>query len=194
MSELHPKILKNQLFFKAVDYLIEKKYVESQKELSAKIGVSESTLSNLRNDRKLVSDKTIYKLMDAFPGIFNVAYFRGENIFMLVKDAMEAKVDAMQNQNENQSALDQSSLMNATIAAQMKTIEILEAQAVEKDIRIAELKDTIASKEEIIKAREARIVELERQLAAAATSDLSHYPFSFGAADGHDRHDVSPNP
>jgi uncharacterized protein (DUF3084 family) len=84
--------------------------------------------------------------------------------------------------------------MNATIAAQMKTIEILEAQAVEKDIRIAELKDTIASKEEIIKAREARIVELERQLAAAATSDLSRYPFSFGAADGHDRPDVSPNP
>ncbi len=194
MSELHPKILKNQLFFKAVDYLIEKKYVESQKELSAKIGVSESTLSNLRNDRKLVSDKTIYKLMDAFPGIFNVAYFRGENIYMLVKDAMEAKVDAMQNQNEIQSALDQSSLINATIAAQMKTIEILEAQAVEKDIRIAELKDTIASKEEIIKAREARIVELERQLAAAATSDLSRYPFSFGAADGRNRPDVSPNP
>ena len=84
--------------------------------------------------------------------------------------------------------------MNATIAAQMKTIEILEAQAVEKDIRIAELKDTIASKEEIIKAREARIVELERQLAAAATSDLSRYPFSFGAADGHNLPDVSPNP
>ena len=73
--------------------------------------------------------------------------------------------------------------MNATIAAQMKTIEILEAQAVEKDARIAELKDTIAAKEEIIKAREARIVELERQLAAAATSDLSRYPFSMGAAE-----------
>ena len=194
MGELHPKILKNQLFFKAVDYLIEKKYVESQKELSAQIGVSEATLSNLRNDRKLVSDKTIYKLMDAFPGTFNVAYFKGENVYMLVKDAMEAKMDAMQNQNESQSALDQSSLINATIAAQMKTIEILEAQAVEKDIRIAELKDTIAAKEEIIKAREARIVALERQLAAATTSDLSHYPFSIGAADGHNLPDVSPNP
>jgi uncharacterized protein involved in exopolysaccharide biosynthesis len=115
-----------------------------------------------------------------------MAYFRGENINLLLSDCVS--------QPEPTHTLDQSSLINATIAAQMKTIEILEAQAVEKDIRIAELKDTIASKEEIIKAREARIVELERQLAAAATSDLSRYPFSFGAADGHNLPDVSPNP
>ena len=49
--------------------------------------------------------------------------------------------------------------------------------------RIADLQRTIADKEEIIKAREARIAELERQLAAAATSDLSRYPFTIGAAD-----------
>ena len=35
----------------------------------------------------------------------------------------------------------------------------------------------------IIKAREARIVALERQLAAANKSDIEHYPFAIGAAD-----------
>jgi capsule polysaccharide export protein KpsE/RkpR len=77
--------------------------------------------------------------------------------------------------------------MNATIAAQMKTIEILEAQAVEKDARIAELKATIADKEDMIKARDARIIALERQLAAATTGDLSRYPFTVGAAEYQDK-------
>ena len=179
------KKLKNELFMVAIDYLYKEKLINSQEELAEKIGVGSPALSRIKNGSKEVSDKTIRKLNDAFGGIFNMAYFRGENINLLLSDCVS--------QPEPTHTLDQSSLINATIAAQMKTIEILEAQAVEKDIRIAELKDTIASKEEIIKAREARIVELERQLAAAATSDLSRYPFSFGAADGHNP-DVSPNP
>jgi multidrug efflux pump subunit AcrA (membrane-fusion protein) len=80
--------------------------------------------------------------------------------------------------------------MNATIAAQMKTIEILEAQAVEKDDRIAELKDAIAAKEEIIKAHEARIAELERQLAAVRMSDMDNYPFSIGVAEDNKRPNI----
>ena len=53
----------------------------------------------------------------------------------------------------------------------------------EKQSRIADLERTVAAKEEIIKSREASIAELERQLAADATSDLSRYPFTMGAAD-----------
>jgi len=45
------------------------------------------------------------------------------------------------------------------------------------------LERTISDKDTIIKAREARIVALERQLAAATTDDLSRYPFTIGAAD-----------
>ena len=72
--------------------------------------------------------------------------------------------------------IDQSSLVNAALAAKTETIENL------KD-RIADLQRTIADKEEIIKARDARILELERQLAAAATDDLSRYPFTLGVAE-----------
>ena len=90
--------------------------------------------------------------------------------------------------------VDASSAINAAISAyveltnrltdDLKKKEIeMEERLAEKDARIAELKDTIATKQEIIKAREARIVELERQLAAATTGDLSRYPFAFGAAE-----------
>ena len=76
----------------------------------------------------------------------------------------------------NQQLPDMSSVINAALAAKDETIATL-------NDRIADLQRTIADKEEIIKAREARISELERQLAAAATSDLSRYPFTIGAAD-----------
>ena len=181
------KKLKNEFFMVAIDYLYKEKLINSQEELAEKIGVGSPALSRIKNGSKEVSDKTIRKLNDAFGGIFNMAYFRGENVCMLVKDAMEAKIDPMQNQNESQSVLDQSSLINAVLAAKDETIEELRS-------RIADLKATIADKEAIIKDREAHIVALERQLAAAATSDLSHYPFSIGAADGHNLPDVSPNP
>ena len=76
----------------------------------------------------------------------------------------------------NQHLPDMSSVINAALAAKDETIATL-------NDRIADLQRTIADKEEIIKSREARIAELERQLAAAATSDLSRYPFTIGAAE-----------
>ena len=72
-----------------------------------------------------------------------------------------------------------------------KEIEMQERLS-EKDARIAELKNTIADKDTIIKDREARIVALERKLASYATSDLDNYPFSVGVADDGTHPNVSP--
>ena len=102
---------------------------------------------------------------------------------------------------EQQPVIDQSSMVNASISAYIqltnrldddlkkKEIEMQERLA-EKDAtiesqkaQITRLELTIADKDTIIKEKEAHIVELERQLAAAATSDLSRYPFAIGAAE-----------
>jgi predicted nucleic acid-binding Zn-ribbon protein len=69
-----------------------------------------------------------------------------------------------------------SSVFNSALAKADETIETLKA-------RIVDLQRTIADKEDMIKAREAHIIELERQLAAATTGDLSRYPFTVGAAE-----------
>lgn len=71
---------------------------------------------------------------------------------------------------------DMSSVFNSALAKADETIETLKA-------RIVDLQRTIDDKVEIIKAREARIVELERKLAAATTEDLSRYPFKVGVAE-----------
>lgn len=109
-----------------------------------------------------------------------------------VMQARQKQLDA--NIAQNLPYIDPSSQQNASITAYVqltnrlsddlkkKEIEMQERLA-EKDARIADLQRTIADKEEIIKARDARIIALERQLAASAISDLSHYPFTIGAAE-----------
>ena len=90
-DNLHPKVLKNKLFISAVDWLIDHKKVENQKELAVVTKIQEPTLSNIRNDKKMVSDKTIRKLIESFPGLFNPDYFRGQSVWMLMQDLMEEK-------------------------------------------------------------------------------------------------------
>lgn len=178
------KKLKNELFRVAVDYLFREKKVGSQKELAEKIGITEPSLSRVMNGGRIVSDKTLHKMNEAFGGIFNMAYFRGEDPHcMLMEDLIyykqhpEDRLVFERNTQENeQTGIDQSSLVNALLAAKDETIDGLKS-------RIADLQRTIADKEEIIKARDARIVDLERQLAVATTSDITRYPFKVGVAE-----------
>lgn len=81
------KKLKNELFRVAVDYLFREKKVGSQKELAEKIGITEPSLSRVMNGGRTVSDMTLHKMNEAFGGIFNMAYFRGEDPHcMLIED------------------------------------------------------------------------------------------------------------
>ena len=78
---------KNGLFRVAVDYLFREKKVGSQKELAEKIGITEPSLSRVMNGGRIVSDKTLHKMNEAFGCIFNMAYFRGEDPHcMLMED------------------------------------------------------------------------------------------------------------
>jgi small-conductance mechanosensitive channel len=91
-------------------------------------------------------------------------------------------------------SVDASSAINAAIAAYVELTNRLKQEMAdrladkdtiiaEKQSRIDDLEQTIAAKDALIRARDSRILDLERQLAAAATSDLSRYPFTIGAAD-----------
>ena len=178
------KKLKNELFRVAVDYLFREKKVGSQKELAEKIGITEPSLSRVMNGGRIVSDKTLYKMNEAFNGIFNMAYFRGEDPHcMLIEDLAyykqhpeERLVFERNTQEHEQTDIDTSSVINAALAAKDETIATL-------NDRIADLQRTIADKEEIIKDRDARIKDLEHRLAAVAASDLSNYPFTQGVAE-----------
>ena len=130
--------------------------------------------SAMNGNEKYLTDKLFDSICKAFPGVFDLDYLlTGKGSLLTIEEEVH-------NQDleklYNPQPIDQSSLVNALLAAKDENIDSLKS-------RIADLQRTIADKEEIIKAREDRIAELERQLAAAATSDLTRYPFTIGAAD-----------
>ena len=83
------KKFNNECFRVAVDYLYSKNAIKADKELAEKIDVTPATLSRIRKDHSSVSDDTLRKMNDAFGGIFNMAYFRGESTILLVKDVKD---------------------------------------------------------------------------------------------------------
>ena len=163
---------RNNIFAEAFRWI--KKNVEGvkyQKDLAARIGVSEDTITRIMRDQTEVTDDFLCKFNEAFDNVFNYQWLRGED-----NEPMLAAELGKGNPHPSAPMIDNGSAINAALAAKDETIETLKA-------RIVDLQRTIDDKVEIIKARDARIISLERQLAAATTGDLSRYPFAFGAAE-----------
>ena len=175
----------NDNFLNVIRWL-KSEYGYTQAYIVEKAELAPNAISKIKNGKTNAGDETITKLCNAFS--LNPDYIYGRSPYKSKLKESEAKLD--ENIRQTQAYIDPCSQMNATIAAQMKTIEVLEAQAVEKDERIAELKTAIAHNEEIIKARDARITELERQLAAARMSDIDNYHFPIGAAEGKEQPNI----
>ena len=156
----------------------EGKGVKYQKDLAALIGVSEDTITRIMRDQTEVTDDFLCKFNEAFDNVFNYQWLRGED-----NEPMLAAELGKSNPHPSAPMIDNGSAINAALAAKDETIETL------KD-RIVDLQQTIADKVEIIKARDARIIELERKLAAATTGDLSRYPFTMGAAEERNKQNI----
>jgi hypothetical protein len=129
--------------------------------------------------------ETIRKLVSKFRDI-DPAFLRGESESVTVQQSPSTQ--------QPQTSVDSSSAINAAIAAYVELTNRLKQEMTdrladkdtiiaEKQARIDDLEHTVAAKEEIIKARDAEIINLKRQLAAATTGDLSRYPFTMGAAE-----------
>ena len=163
---------RNNIFAEAFRWI--KKNVEGvryQKDIAARIGVSEDTITRIMRDQTEVTDDFLCKFNEAFDNIFNYQWLRGED-----NEPMLAAELGKSNPHPSAPTIDNGSAINAALAAKDETIETLKA-------RIVDLQHTIDDKVDIIKAREARIVDLERQLAAATTGDITRYPFKVGVAE-----------
>ena len=193
----------NTAFKFFADYLVH----GSQKDMCELMGIPAPRISEVLKDKKPVNDKLINALINlsAKEGmqIYSEYLYGNSDIMLLenVTDEEMAKVilrksnpdyEKMMKQKEipeqNQQSpavhtIDPSSAVNAAISAYAQLIEAKDAVIAGKEARIADLQRTIADKESIIRDRDARIRTLERQLADAATSDLSRYPFTIGAAE-----------
>jgi len=201
------KKLKNELFRVAVDYLFREKKVGSQKELAEKIGITEPSLSRVMNGGRTVSDKTLHKMNEAFGGIFNMAYFRGEDPqCMLMEDLLyyqqhpeerlvfvrPKKENVPQSEPVQPSSQDTTLIMSKMFESMLKPIEAAHAQ------QVAALNQQITDKQSIIdlqaykiKSQADEIASLQKfiaELRSMSTSIniedvLKKYPFAIGVAE-----------
>ena len=193
----------NTAFKFFADYLVN----GSQKDMCELMGVQAPRVSEVIKDKKPVNDKLINALINlsAKKGMqIYSEYLYGHSDIMLLENVTDEEMaevslrksnpdyEKMMKQKENPEqhqqqpavpTIDPSSAVNAAISAYAQLIEAKDAVIAELEARIADLQRTISDKESIIRDRDARITTLERQLADAATSDLSRYPFTIGAAE-----------
>lgn len=161
----------NGYFLEAIRLLKAEGY--TQKDIVKAAGLSPNTISKIKTGQNNAGDDTINKLCNAFklnPDFF----YRGSKQF---------KMEEKERQPASAPMIDNGSAINAALAAKDETIETLKA-------RIVDLQQTIADKIEIIKARDSRILELERRIAQSNADDLSKYPYTIGVAEHSDKPNI----
>ena len=156
--------LRNNIFAAAFDYLKREKGIKTQKRLAELMGVSEDTITRILKDRTEVTEDIITKLQTASGCIFNLQWLRGEELSPMLADHVV----------EEKPQLDQSSLINAALAA--------------KDETIAALREQIAAKDELIAALRQQLDILQQLRHSADDKELfKDYPFPRGIADNKDK-------
>jgi hypothetical protein len=121
----------------------------------------------MNGDEKYLTDSLFKNICEAYKGVFDLNYLlTGEGQLLTIEEEVRNK--DIENLYDPQ-PIDNSSLVNAIIAA--------------KDETINSLKRELSAKNETIALQRSRIAELERQTAASTLSDLSRYPFAIGAAE-----------
>lgn len=188
----------NAPFLRAFKYLAGEKMM-NQKQFAKVIDAESAYISALKAGTKRVGADYMTRLAAAFMEHFkdgqhlNMDFLLGKSEYMILENVPDKEVlentsrganpdyDVMQKAKAASPASaepaanipDMSSVFNAALAA--------------KDETIASLKRELDAKNETITLQHSRIAELERQLAAATTGDLSRYPFSIGAAEYQDK-------
>ena len=161
---------RNERFLVAVDHLFKKNLVRNQTDLCQKVGIGGASYSRIKTGLRIVSDDTIRKLNDAFDGIFNMAYFRGDTD-VLLSNQPEPEPEPAQESDVNY--IDHGSLLNALLAAKDETIAAMQNQLKAKD-------EIIQAKNELISSLQVQITSLRIQL---DEKKLSDYPFPMGVAE-----------
>lgn len=192
-KDFDPK--RNHIFAAAIDELRRReKRKLSQKEIAERIGVTEDTVSRIMRLHNQVTEDIITRLQTASGCIFNLQWLRGESDVMLADDVDNKPTSAADNLHES-THIDQSSLMNATIAAQQTSIESLKREVAKteesskrelaaKEETINTLRDQLATKNAYIETLKLQVSDLRAALAEYQKKDsLGNYPFTIGAAD-----------
>lgn len=134
--------------------------------------------SAMHGNAKNLTDKLFVNICEAFPGVFDLNYLlTGEGSLLTIEKEVH---NEDHERLYNPQPIDQSSLINAALAAKDETIAVLRDQLTAKDT-------VIQAKDELIANLRQQIATLQQQLHAAKDEELfKNFPFQKGVSDKHD--------
>ena len=134
--------------------------------------------SALNGNEKYLTDKLFTNICDAYPGVFDLNYLlTGEGSLLTIEEEVH---NEDHERLFNPQSVDQSSLINAALAAKDETIAVLRDQITAKDT-------VIQAKDELIANLRQQIATLQQQVHAAKDEELfKDFPFPKGIADKKD--------
>lgn len=122
------------------DYLLYRHIINGQADFADALNMARPNVTAMLSGKKPVSTDTLRKIGDAFPNVFAMNWLITGELPMFIDDPFQAD-------NKNSQPIDQSSLVNAALAAKDQTIAQLELRISEKDKYIAMLEKRIADYE-----------------------------------------------
>ena len=196
--------LRNNIFAEAIRWL--KKNIEGikyQKDIAARIGCSEDTITRILHDQTEVTDDFLCRFNEAFNDVFNYQWLRGEDPNCMLAEDIEYyrqhPGERMTFAKPHESAKQDSPvlpsdtlIMSKMYESMIKPIESAHTQVVNslnqqlKDKQsIIELQaDKIKSQADEIAKLKKVISDLHASLSAGTFDEiLKHHPFPFGVAD-----------
>lgn len=158
------------------DYLIYRHIINGQEDMANALKTSRPNITSMLSGKKSVTTETLRKINEAFPNIFSIKWLLTGEPPMFIDDPF-----LKNNTSKSENVIDQSSLVNAAlaakdeiIAAKQQVIDQLSHRLEEKDVLITELR--------------ARIADLQRLASLTHTADpLRTYPFEIGVAESDER-------
>ena len=161
------------------EYLRKSYGIHTQTDFAIALKYSRVYISSaLNGNEKNLTDKLFETICEAYPGVFDMNYLlTGEGSLL----AFEEKVQTTNHERFFNQAIDQSSLINAALAAKDDAIESLKRELHTKDDLIHSLRDQLATKDQLIAEQKARLVDY-RRIIDSRESPLADYPFPVGVA------------
>ena len=162
--------------------------IHTQSDFAHELGYSRPFISSaLNGNEDYLTDKLFKTICEAYRDVFNLDYLLTGNGYLLTVRE-EVTNERLEKEVNGPSEIDQSSLVNALLAANNQTIESLKRElASEKESHereVAQMEARIEEQADHIQTLKGRLMEY-RKIIDAAKIEIGNYPFPMGVAEDH---------
>ena len=134
--------------------------------------------SAMNGNEKYLTDKLFDSICKAFPGVFDLDYLlTGKGSLLTIGEEVNNEdIEKM----ANPQPIDQSSLVNAAIAAKDETIAALRSQLADLRMQLVDKQNVIDAKDQLIDSLK---MQINNMMSEMQLRGISTYPFEMGVAE-----------